>query len=74
MYALYGFFSQCAQRWDLTSGKRVWETQLGQDTPNGWSEANSPLLADGSIFFNVDNGDEGALYGRSTQALASCTP
>jgi outer membrane protein assembly factor BamB len=66
MYALYGFFSQCAQRWDLTNGKLVWETPLGQDKPTGWSGEDSPLLADGMIFFNPSRGDEGALSALDT--------
>jgi outer membrane protein assembly factor BamB len=68
MYALYGFFSQCAQRWDLTSGQRVWETALGDDTPSGWSGQGGPLLADGMIFFNTREGDEGTIWALETSS------
>jgi outer membrane protein assembly factor BamB len=31
MYTMFGFFAQCAQAWDLASGKTRWQVALGRD-------------------------------------------
>lgn len=46
MFIGYGFFAQCAQAWDLTTGKVRWETPLERELSFGsWA-----VQADGSIF------------------------
>jgi outer membrane protein assembly factor BamB len=66
MYALYGFFSHCAQRWDLTSGKLVWETVFEMDLPMRWDEDERPLLVGDTIFFNNDSSTDGGLWALDT--------
>jgi outer membrane protein assembly factor BamB len=54
MYALYGFFAQCAQSWDLTTGKLRWQKQLEEgQAPPSWS-ADTLLQAEDALY--IGNG------------------
>ncbi len=66
MYAFFGFFSHCAQRWDLASGKLVWETAFEMDLPTRWDDDEHPLLAGDTIFFNDENSTDGGLWALDT--------
>jgi outer membrane protein assembly factor BamB len=62
MYITFGFFSHCAQGWDLASGKLIWQTPLGRDLPSTWGNDGSQILAEDAILFGFEQGDEGALW------------
>jgi outer membrane protein assembly factor BamB len=66
LYSLFGFFNQCAQRWDLAAGKRVWQMPIEGDavSPN-WHDAH-PLLADNAIFISSDRGGEHTIWALSS--------
>jgi outer membrane protein assembly factor BamB len=67
MYTTFGFFSHCAQRWDLASGKRVWQAALdGHDMPASWSGSGGQILTEDAIFFGFERSDEGALWAVDT--------
>jgi outer membrane protein assembly factor BamB len=67
MYTTFGFFSQCAQHWDLASGKLVWQTPLDDDNkPSSWGNSDGQILAEDAIFFGFEQGDEGALWAVDT--------
>jgi outer membrane protein assembly factor BamB len=57
MFIGYGFFTQCAQAWDLTTGKKLWETPLERDFSFGsWSvQANGSIFGgDGKLLWALD--------------------
>jgi outer membrane protein assembly factor BamB len=53
VYLLYGFNPACIDRWDLASGKRLWQSV----DEKGYSPSNdySILLASGTLYFAGDN-------------------
>jgi outer membrane protein assembly factor BamB len=66
MYITFGFFSHCAQGWDLASGKLLWQTPLDDDLPSSWGNEGSQLLTEDAILFGFEQGDEGALWALDT--------
>ena len=67
LYTTFGFFSKCAQRWDLASGKRIWQTALdGEGIPESGWEGRRSLLADDAIFFGYDRPEQGAIWAMDT--------
>jgi outer membrane protein assembly factor BamB len=50
LYAFYGLFNACVQRWDLASGQMDWE-YVETDHSLDHSGANSVLLANGKLFY-----------------------
>jgi outer membrane protein assembly factor BamB len=67
LYTTFGFFSKCAQRWDLASGKRAWQTALdGKDIPESGWEGRKLLLTEAAIYFGYDRPEEGALWAMDT--------
>jgi outer membrane protein assembly factor BamB len=54
MYTMFGFFAQCAQAWDLTSGKPRWQVALDRDQmPSSWY--GSPALqTDKTLYIGND--------------------
>jgi outer membrane protein assembly factor BamB len=66
LYATFGFFGKCAQRWDLAGGKRVWQTALDEAAPPEWNASAPSLLTEEAIFFGHQQGDEGALWAMDT--------
>jgi hypothetical protein len=67
MYTTFGFFSKCAQRWDLAGGKLAWQTALGDDVvPSNWDATNSPNLSENALFFGNNSSDEGTLWAMDT--------
>ena len=66
MYTTFGFFSHCAQRWDLASGKLLWQTPLDEDLPSTWGGDDGPILSEEAIVFAFEQGDEGALWALDT--------
>jgi outer membrane protein assembly factor BamB len=54
MYTIFGFFSKCAQGWDMAAGKPGWQVAIDDNlVPGSWSSGR-PLLADDAVF--VGNG------------------
>jgi outer membrane protein assembly factor BamB len=66
LYATFGFFSKCAQRWDLAGKQRIWETALDEAAPPDWASSETTLLTDEALFFSHTNGDDGALWAIDT--------
>jgi outer membrane protein assembly factor BamB len=66
MYTTFGFFSHCAQRWDLASGKLIWQTPLEDDLPSSWGNDGGQILTEDAIVFGFEQGDEGALWALDT--------
>ncbi len=55
MYAMYGFFSQCAQSFDLTTGKTRWEVTMEQNMlPSSWYN-NTALVTDQALYVNQEH-------------------
>jgi outer membrane protein assembly factor BamB len=46
VYALFGFFSHCAQAWDVETGKRRWSTYL-----SSWDWNTSTFLGEHALWF-----------------------
>jgi PQQ-like domain len=52
MYTIYGFFSQCAQAFDLATGKPRWEVPMERNlVPSSWYN-NTALLTDKALYVN----------------------
>ena len=52
MYTMYGFFSHCAQAFDLASGKTRWEVPMDDGlVPSSWYN-NTALLTDKALYVN----------------------
>jgi outer membrane protein assembly factor BamB len=66
MYTTFGFFSHCAQGWDLASGKKLWQTPLDDDVPSSWGGDGGQILTEDAIVFGFEQGDEGALWALDT--------
>ncbi len=49
LYAWYGTFDGCAQKWDLTTGKALWTTTILDAQPPQYDNANF-VLRDGKIY------------------------
>jgi outer membrane protein assembly factor BamB len=55
MYAMYGFFSQCAQAFDLGTGETRWEATLDEHLlPSSWYN-NTALVTDQALYINQNN-------------------
>ena len=55
MYAMYGFFSQCAQAFDLNTGKTRWEVTMAENMlPSSWYN-NTALVTDQAVYVNQNN-------------------
>ena len=55
MYAMYGFFSQCAQAFDLSSGATRWEVTMEENMlPPSWFN-NTALVTDQALYVNQNN-------------------
>jgi outer membrane protein assembly factor BamB len=55
MYTMYGFFSQCAQAFDLSDGKIRWERTMERDmVPSSWYN-NTALVTDQALYVNQDH-------------------
>jgi outer membrane protein assembly factor BamB len=55
MYTMYGFFSQCAQAFDLSNGETRWEVTMEQNmVPPSWSN-NTALVTDQALYVNQDH-------------------
>lgn len=55
MYTLYGFFSQCAQAFDLTTGETRWEVTMKENMlPPSWANS-AALLTDQALYVNQDH-------------------
>jgi outer membrane protein assembly factor BamB len=55
MYTVYGFFSKCAQAFDLTSGKPRWEVPIDDKlVPSSWYNTTT-LLTEQELFFTKDD-------------------
>ena len=57
LYLMYGTFTACVQRWDVTSGKLTWQTGL-KDASFIIADDIYPLVSDDSVFVSGRN----ALY------------
>jgi outer membrane protein assembly factor BamB len=55
MYAMYGFFSQCAQAFDLSNGETRWEVTMDENMlPPSWFN-NTALVTDQALYVNQNN-------------------
>jgi outer membrane protein assembly factor BamB len=55
MYAMYGFFSQCAQAFDLSNGETRWEVTMEENMlPASWFNT-SALLTEQALYVNQNN-------------------
>jgi outer membrane protein assembly factor BamB len=55
MYAMYGFFSQCAQAFDLSNGETRWEMMMEENMlPASWSNSTA-LVTDQALYVNQNN-------------------
>jgi outer membrane protein assembly factor BamB len=55
MYMMYGFFSQCAQAFDLSTGEPRWEVMLEQNMiPAVWFNT-APVVTDQALYVNQDH-------------------
>jgi outer membrane protein assembly factor BamB len=55
MYAMYGFFSQCAQAFDLSNGETRWERMIEENMlPASWFN-NTVLVTDQALYVNQNN-------------------
>ena len=55
MYAMYGFFSQCAQAFDLSNGETRWEVPMEANMlPASWFN-NTVLVSDQALYVNQSN-------------------
>ena len=54
LYLMYGTFTACVQRWDVTGGKLAWQTGL-KDASFTIADDIYPLVSDDSIFVNGRN-------------------
>ncbi|MEO7912706.1 MAG: PQQ-binding-like beta-propeller repeat protein [Roseiflexaceae bacterium] len=55
MYAMYGFFSQCAQAFDLSNGETRWEVTMEENMlPASWFNT-SALVTDQALYVNQDH-------------------
>jgi len=55
MYTMYGFFSQCAQSFDLSNGETRWEVMMERNmVPSSWYN-NTALVTDQALYVNQDH-------------------
>jgi len=55
MYTMYGFFSQCAQAFDLSNGETRWEVMMEENmVPPSWYN-NTALVTDQALYVNQDH-------------------
>ncbi len=55
MYIMYGFFSQCAQAFDLSNGETRWEVMMEENmVPPSWYN-NTALVTDQALYVNQDH-------------------
>jgi outer membrane protein assembly factor BamB len=55
MYTMYGFFSHCAQAFDLSNGETRWEVTMEQNmVPPSWSN-HTALVTDQALYVNQDH-------------------
>jgi outer membrane protein assembly factor BamB len=55
MYTMYGFFSQCAQAFDLSDGAVRWERTMEENmVPPSWYN-NTALVTDQALYVNQDH-------------------
>ncbi len=62
VYFLLGTTTQgCAERWDVVTGERMWQTVVDLSTgawPRNWFEGDPPLIANGMIYFSGERPEE----------------
>lgn len=55
MYTMYGFFSQCAQSFDLSNGETRWEVTIEENIlPPSWFN-NTALVTEQALYVNQNN-------------------
>jgi outer membrane protein assembly factor BamB len=52
MVVMFGFFSQCAQAWDVSSGKKLWSTYIPQ-WESTWSH---PVFGEHAVLYKTQDG------------------
>ncbi|MBK9710830.1 MAG: PQQ-binding-like beta-propeller repeat protein [Kouleothrix sp.] len=64
MYTIYGFFKQCAQAWDLATGKVRWQVPIDDRlAPGSWSQGSALLTeqalfaGNGQLLWSIDTAD-----------------